>query len=125
MFSTVVCIKTKMKFHENDEFLGDGEKTLLITCIFLPHLFSLPEHKVLKVSCPMSSVCHPSYVNNFFKHPLLNHWANHDKTWQGCSLGEDLQKMIKEFNSMPWQLKEKVLQNLKKSSPLKQDGIGP
>ena len=29
-----------------------------------------------------------------------NHWANLDETWQGCSLGEALQKLFKEFNSI-------------------------
>ena len=44
------------------------------------------------------SVC-PS-VNNFFKNLLLqNQKANLDKTWQECSLGEALQKLLKEFNS--------------------------
>ena len=44
------------------------------------------------------SIC-PS-VNNFFKNLLLqNQKANLDKTWQECSLGETLQKLLKEFNS--------------------------
>ena len=44
------------------------------------------------------SIC-PS-VNNFFKNLLLqNQKANLDKTWQECSLGEALQKLLKEFNS--------------------------
>ena len=39
-------------------------------------------------------------VNNFFKNLLLqNQKANLDKTWQECSLGEALQKLLKEFNS--------------------------
>ena len=66
-------------------------------------LFSSPEHKVLMVSfCdrPMSGVCRPSCViHNFFKHLLLNHWANLDETWQGCSLGEALPKLFKRLNS--------------------------
>ena len=50
--------------------------------------------------CPSvrPSIC-PS-VNNFFKNLLLqNQKANLDKTWQECSLGEALQKLLKEFNS--------------------------
>ena len=44
------------------------------------------------------SIC-PS-VNNFFKNLLLqNQKANLDKTWHECSLGEALQKLLKEFNS--------------------------
>ena len=43
------------------------------------------------------SIC-PS-VNNFFKNLLQNQKANLDKTWQECSLGEALQKLLKEFNS--------------------------
>ena len=39
-------------------------------------------------------------VNNFFKNLFLqNQNANLDKTWQECSLGEALQKLLKEFNS--------------------------
>ena len=39
-------------------------------------------------------------VNNFFKNLLLqNQKANLDKTWQECSLGEALQKLLKEFSS--------------------------
>ena len=71
--------------------------------------FSSPEHKVLRGSyCDRSSsgvrpsICpcvRPS-VNNFFKNLLLqNQKANLDKTWQECSLGEALQKFLKEFNS--------------------------
>ena len=71
---------------------------------FLSALFSSPEHKVLMVSfCdrPMSGVRRPScVVHNFFKHLLLlNHWANLDETWQGCSLGEALPKLFKRLNS--------------------------
>ena len=66
-------------------------------------LFSSPEHKVLMVSfCdrPMSGVLRPScVVHNFFKYLLLlNHWANLDETWQGCSLGEEIVQEI-EFQS--------------------------
>ena len=65
--------------------------------------FSSPEHKVLMVSfCdrPMSGVRRPSCViHNFFKHLLLNHWANLDETWQGCSLGEALPELFKRLNS--------------------------
>ena len=39
-------------------------------------------------------------VNNFFKNLLLqNQKANLDQTWQECSWGEALQKLLKEFNS--------------------------
>ena len=65
---------------------------------------SSPEHKVLRVSyCdrPMSGVCRLASANNFFKHLLLlNHRANIDETWQGCSLGETLQKLFKKFDSI-------------------------
>ena len=66
--------------------------------------FSSPEHEVLMVSfCDrsMSVVRRPScIVHNFFKHLLLlNHWANLDETWQGCSLGEALPKLFKRLNS--------------------------
>ena len=69
-------------------------------------LFSSPEHKVLMVSfCdrPMSGVRRASSgVHNFFKHLLLlNHWANLDETWQGCSMGEALPKLFKRLNSTP------------------------
>ena len=67
-------------------------------------IFSSPEHKVLMVSfCdpPMSGVRRSScVVHNFFKDLfLLNHWANLDETWQGCSLGETLPKLFKILNS--------------------------
>ena len=67
-------------------------------------LVSSPEHKVLMVSfCDrqMSGVRRPScVVHNFFKHLLLlNHWANLYETWQGCSLGEVLPKLLKRLNS--------------------------
>ena len=67
--------------------------------------FSSPEHNVLRGSyCDRSSSgVRPSVrpsVNNFFKNLLLqNQKANLDKTWQECSLGEALQKLLKEFNS--------------------------
>ena len=38
-------------------------------------------------------------IHNFFKRLLLNHWANLDETWQGCSLGEALPKLFKRLNS--------------------------
>ena len=67
-------------------------------------LFSSPEHNVLRGSyCDRSSSVRPSVrlsVNNFFKNLLLqNQKANLDKTWQECSLGEALQKLLKEFHS--------------------------
>ena len=100
--------------------------------------FSSPEHNVLRGSyCDRSSsgvrlsVCpsvrpsvHPSVrpsVNNFFKNLLLqNQMANLDKTWQECSLGEALQKLLKEFNSTKtlvamatkWLKMEKIFKNL-------------
>ena len=56
-----------------------------------------PEHEVLMVSLcdrPMS------VVHSVFKHLLLlNHWANLDETWQGCSLGEALPKLCKRLNA--------------------------
>ena len=68
-------------------------------------LFSSSEHNMLRGSyCDRSSSgvrlsIRPS-VNNFFKNLLLqNQKANLDKTWQECSLGEALQKLLKEFNS--------------------------
>ena len=80
-------------------------------CRSIP-VFSSPEHNVLRGSyCDRSSsgvrpsVCpsvRPSVrpsVNNFFKNLLQNQKANLDKTWQECSLGEALQKLLKEFNS--------------------------
>ena len=77
-------------------------------CAFV-NFFSSPEHNVLRGSyCDRSSsVVRPSVrpsicpsVNNFFKNLLLqNQKANLDKTWQECSLGEALQKLLKEFNS--------------------------
>ena len=107
--------------------LLEKEKVLEIN-IF--SFFSSPEHKVLGVSyCdrPMSIVCRPSSVNNFFKH-LLNHRANLDETWQGCSLGNDLQKCSKNLIpsitlvAMATKRKKKM-QNLWKSSSLKLDDI--
>ena len=76
---------------ENSPFVG----AWCFTSTFL--FFSSPEHNVRRPSvCP--SIC-PS-VNNFFKNLLLlNQKANLDKTWQECSLGEALQKLLKEFNS--------------------------
>ena len=66
--------------------------------------FSSPEHIVLMVSfCDrqMSDVRRAScVVHNFFKHLLLlNHCANLDETWQGCSLGKALPKLFKRLNS--------------------------
>ena len=61
----------------------------------LSFIISSPEHKALRVSycdCPMSGVRQHLL--------LLNHWANLDETWQGCFLGEALQKLFKEFNSI-------------------------
>ena len=79
-----------------------------ISCLTLSQtspVFSSSEHNVLRGSyCDRSSsVVRPSIcpsVNNFFKNLLLqNQKANLDKTWQECSLGEALQKLLKEFNS--------------------------
>ena len=45
--------------------------------------------------------CPSCVVNNFFKHLLLpNRWANLDQTWQECSLGGPLQKLLTEFDSI-------------------------
>ena len=78
------------------------ESVRLLYELFL--VFSSPEHNVLRGSyCDRSSSVRPSIcpsVNNFFKNLLLqNQKANLDKTWQECSLGEALQKLLKEFNS--------------------------
>ena len=83
---------------------GMGQNFLLFV-----DFFSSPEHNVLRGSyCDRSSsVVRPSVrpsiclsVNNFFKNLLLqNQKANLDKTWQECSLGEALKKLLKEFNS--------------------------
>ena len=65
-------------------------------------LFSSPEHKVLMVSfCdrPMSGVRRASSTISFKHLLLLNHWANLDETWKGCSLGEALPKLFKRLNS--------------------------
>ena len=66
-------------------------------------VFSSPEHNVLRGSyCDRSSSVCPSVrpSNNFFKNLLLqNQKSSLDKTWQECSLGEALQKLLKEFNS--------------------------
>ena len=63
------------------------------------YLFSSSELRVSYCDRPKSGVRRPSAVNNFFKHLLLlNRWANFDETWQGCFLGEALQKSFKEFN---------------------------
>ena len=59
-------------------------------------------------------------INNFFKNLLQNQKANLDKTWQECSLGEALQKLLKEFNSNKnsgchgnkWLKMEKIFKNL-------------
>ena len=69
--------------------------------LFNRTVFSSPEHNVLRGSyCDRSSSGVRPSVNNFFKNLLLqNQMANLDKTWQECSLGEALQKVLKEFNS--------------------------
>ena len=67
--------------------------------------------------CPASArpSVRPS-VNNFFKNLLLqNQKANLDKTWQECSLGEALQKLLKEFNSNKISGCNKMAENGKKS----------
>ena len=67
---------------------------------FLAHLSTCSRGAIVIVRRPS---VHPSVrpsVNNFFKNLLLqNQKANLDKTWQECSLGEALQKLLKEFNS--------------------------
>ena len=78
------------------KYSGKRRKMVSLFSSFLQHIFSSPEHEVLMVSfCdrPMS------VVHNFFKHLLLNHRANLDETWQGCSLGESLPKLFKRLNS--------------------------
>ena len=62
-------------------------------------IISSPEHKVLMVAFVIAQ-CPASVVHNFFKHLLLlNHWANLDETWQGCSLGDALPNLLKRLNS--------------------------
>ena len=83
---------------------------LAFLILFLGHisitlcLFSSPEHVFRGSYCDRSlSGVRPSVhlsVNNFFKNLLLqNRTANLDKTWQESSLGEAVQKLLKEFNS--------------------------
>ena len=65
---------------------------------FLAHLSTTCTGGAIVTVIVRPSIC-PS-VNNFFKNLLLqNQKANLDKTWQECSLGEALQKLLKEFNS--------------------------
>ena len=46
-------------------------------------------------------MCPSCVVNNFFKYLLLsNRLANLDQTWQECSLGDPLQKLFTEFDSI-------------------------
>ena len=75
--------------------------------------------------------CPSCVVHNFFKHLLLlNHLANLDETWQGCSFGEALPKLsylrdwipIITLVTMATKRKKKK-QNLRKSSSLKPEGI--
>ena len=84
-------------------------------------LFSSPEHEVLIVSfcdCPSSSILRRPLstisLNNFL---LLNHWANLDETWQGCSLGKAKVVQEIEFQTLvwlPWQPKgKKIAKSLK------------
>ena len=91
---------------ENNNMFGMLWNFSVISHWIFPHcFFSSPEHNVLRGSyCDRSSsIVRPSIcpsVNNFFKNLLLqNQKANLDKTWQECSLGEALQKLLKEFNS--------------------------
>ena len=93
---------------------GKKQKMQVTFIFFLAHLSTtcsggtiVTGHRLSSVRpsvCPSvrlsvrPSIC-PS-VNNFFKNLLLqNQKANLDKTWQECSLGEALQKLLKEFNS--------------------------
>ena len=95
-FSTtgVLWMKIKRLWEYKDEFL-----------VFLAHLSTtcsggaiVTGHRPSVRLSVRPSIC-PS-VNNFFKNLLLqNQKANLDKTWQECSLGEALQKLLKEFNS--------------------------
>ena len=72
--------------------------TLMGNTVFLAHLSTTWSYCDRSSSVVRPSIC-PS-VNNFFKNLLLqNQKANLDKTWQECSLGEALQKLLKEFNS--------------------------
>ena len=69
----------------------------LFCLFFMVFIFSSPEHEVLMVSfCDRLM----SVVHIFFKHLLLlNHWADLDETWHGCSLDEALPKLFKRLNS--------------------------
>ena len=102
-FAETLLVKTtlKLQFSGSDVYVESISSTCFV-------LFSSPEHNMLRGSyCDRSSsvvrlsvrlsIC-PS-VNNFFKNLLQNQKANLDKTWQECSLGEALQKLLKEFNS--------------------------
>ena len=42
---------------------------------------------------------HLSAYPQIFKYLLLNLCANLNETWQGCSLGDALPKLLKELNS--------------------------
>ena len=73
--------------------------------LVLSKAFSSFEYNILNGNFnggPVSIRCHQScVVNNFFKHFLLpNHWADLDQTWQECSLGNPLQKVFTEFDSI-------------------------
>ena len=83
---------------------GQGRKQSGKEKILVASIFSSPEHEVLVVSFCDRPMCvvrgASSVVHNFFKHLLLlNHWANLDENWQGCSLGEALPKLFKRLNS--------------------------
>ena len=80
------------------------------TLSFLAHLSTtcsggaiVTGHRLASVRpsvCPSVHLSVRPSVKNFFKNLLLQKQkANLDKTWQECSLGEALQKLLKEFNS--------------------------
>ena len=98
------CANVKVKYQGHVSQKRDGLGSLVFHKHILFLFFSSPEREVLMVSfCDRSmSVVRrvSSVVHNFFKHLLLlNHWANLDETWQGCSLGEALPKLFKRLNS--------------------------
>ena len=81
-------------------FLHYGIQASLVTKYslntFLAHLSTTCSRGAFRVV-----MCPSCVVNNFFKHLLLpNCWANLDQTWQECSLGGPLQKVLTEFDSI-------------------------
>ena len=64
--------------------------------LFLAHLSTTCSREAFRLV-----MCRSCIVNNFFKHLLLpNCLANLGQTWQECSLGGPLQKLLTEFDSL-------------------------